>query len=78
MHFKFFEKSACIPHILMLLFSLSPVGVYGDEGPPVPIPNTVVKLIIAENTWRAASREDRTMPTRHKQPFSERLFFSAS
>ena len=47
----------------MLLFSLSPVGVYGDEGPPVPIPNTVVKLIIADNTWRAASRENRTMPT---------------
>ena len=39
------------------------VGVYYDEGPPVPIPNTVVKLIRAENTWRAASRENRSMPT---------------
>ena len=29
---------------------LSVVGVYDDEGPPVPIPNTVVKLIRAENT----------------------------
>ena len=39
------------------------VGVNDDEGPPVPIPNTVVKLISAENTWRAAAREDRSTPT---------------
>ena len=26
------------------------VGVFIDEGPPVPIPNTEVKLISAENT----------------------------
>ena len=37
-------------------------GVDYDEDPPVPIPNTVVKLIRAENTWRAASRENRSMP----------------
>ena len=30
-----------------------------DEGPPVPIPNTEVKLICADNTWRATAREDR-------------------
>ena len=41
----------------------SAVGVDGVEGPPVPIPNTVVKLNRAENTRRAASREDRAMPT---------------
>ena len=35
------------------------VGVYDDEGPPVPIPNTVVKLIRAENTWMETSWEDR-------------------
>ena len=39
------------------------VGVYGGEGPPVPIPNTVVKLTCADNTWLATAREDRTMPT---------------
>ena len=39
------------------------VGVNGDEGPPVPIPNTVVKLIYAEDTWGAALRENRSMPT---------------
>ena len=43
--------------------SFSQVGVYYDEGPPVPIPNTVVKLIRAENTWREAAREDRSTPT---------------
>ena len=37
-------------------------GVDYDEDPPVPIPNTVGKLIRAENTWRAASRENRSMP----------------
>ena len=31
------------------------VGVDYDEDPPVPIPNTEVKLIRAENTWRASS-----------------------
>ena len=39
------------------------VGVYSDEGPPVPIPNTAVKLISAENTWGAAPWEDRATPT---------------
>ena len=39
------------------------VGVYDDEGPPVPIPNTVVKLIRADNTRRAASREDKSTQT---------------
>ena len=39
------------------------VGVNDDEGPPVPIPNTVVKLIRAEDTWRAAARENRSTPT---------------
>ena len=43
--------------------SVFAVGVYGNEGPPVPIPNTVVKLICADNTWLEAAREDRTTPT---------------
>ena len=38
------------------------VGVNDGEVPPVPIPNTVVKLIGAENTWMETSREDRSMP----------------
>ena len=39
------------------------VGVFNDEGPPVPIPNTEVKLISAENTCLATDWEDRSMPT---------------
>ena len=40
------------------------VGANGGEVPPVPIPNTEVKLTSAENTWREAAWEDRAVPTR--------------
>ena len=40
-----------------------------DEDPPVPIPNTVVKLVRAENTWRAASRENRSVPQQKRTVF---------
>ena len=39
------------------------VGVFNGEGPPVPIPNTEVKLSGAENTWLVTARENREMPT---------------
>ena len=39
------------------------VGVNNGEDPPVPIPNTEVKLIRVDNTWREAAREDRSAPT---------------
>ena len=39
------------------------VGVDCDEGPPVPIPNTEVKLVCAEDTWREAAWENKQMPT---------------
>ena len=39
------------------------VGVDDNEGPPVPIPNTEVKLVDVENTWLATARDDRKMPT---------------
>ena len=39
------------------------VGVNGDEGTPVPIPNTVVKLVYGDNTWLATAREDKLTPT---------------
>ena len=53
----------------------SAVGVDGVEGPPVPIPNTVVKLNRADNTRRAASRKDRAMPTQANNHSIEWLFF---
>ena len=39
------------------------VGVNDGEGPPVPIPNTEVKLTGAEDTCLATDRENRAMPT---------------
>ena len=39
------------------------VGVTNAEGPPVPIPNTEVKLCSGDNTLRATVREDSSMPT---------------
>ena len=38
-------------------------GVFNGEGPPVPIPNTEVKLTSADNTCLETDREDRSMPT---------------
>ena len=43
--------------------AVSVVGVTIAQGPPVPIPNTEVKLCGAENTCLATDREDRSMPT---------------
>ena len=39
------------------------VSVMNAEGPPVPIPNTEVKLCSAENTCLATSRENRSALT---------------
>ena len=42
------------------------VGVTNAEGPPVPIPNTEVKLCSGENTLRETVREDSSMLTRSR------------
>ena len=42
------------------------VGVFNGEGPPVPIPNTEVKLIGADDTWLATAWKNREMPTQRK------------
>ena len=39
------------------------VGVFNAKGPPVPIPNTEVKLCSAENTWLETARENRSTLT---------------
>ena len=39
------------------------VGYFNAKGPPVPIPNTEVKLCSAENTWLATARKDRSVRT---------------
>ncbi len=43
------------------------VRVNGDEGTPVPIPNTVVKLVYGDNTWLATAREDNAARTQADQ-----------
>ena len=45
------------------MYKLKIVGVDDAEGPPVPIPNTEVKLSGAENTWLVTARKNREMPT---------------
>ena len=37
-------------------------GGNSGEATPVPIPNTVVKLSCADDTWWATARESRTLP----------------
>ena len=37
-------------------------GDNGEEDPPVPIPNTEVKLFSAEDTWRETAWESRSLP----------------
>ena len=39
------------------------VGVFNGEGPPVPIPNTEVKLTSADDTCLETDWENRSMPT---------------
>ena len=50
---------------------LTQVGVSNAQGPPVPIPNTEVKLCSAKNTWRETAREDRSMPTQSTETGDE-------
>ena len=51
------------PNVGSIPARVTKVGVNDDEGPPVPIPNTEVKLVGGENTCLATDREDSTMPT---------------
>ena len=37
-------------------------GGYSEEVTPVPIPNTVVKLLSADGTWRVTAREIMSSP----------------
>ena len=50
------------------------VGVFNGEGPPVPIPNTEVKLTSAENTCLETDRENRSMPTQKTAAFAAVFF----
>ena len=43
------------------------VSVINAEGPPVPIPNTEVKLCSGEDTLRETARENSSMLTQAKE-----------
>ena len=43
-------------------------GANGGEVPPVPIPNTEVKLTSVDNTWLETAWEDRAVPVQDKKP----------
>ena len=51
--------------VLYPLFFIA--GAYCKEVPPVPIPNTAVKLFRVENTWLVTAREFRSVPASTKQ-----------
>ena len=42
-------------------------GGYYEKVTPVPIPNTAVKLLSAENTWMVTSRENRSPPVLYER-----------
>ena len=57
------------------------VSVFSGEGPPVPIPNTEVKLTCADDTCLATGWENRstpTQPTRRDDESYLRVFLSSS
>lgn len=46
-------------------------GDNGEEDPPVPIPNTEVKLFSAEDTWRETAWENRSLPVLREKQFTK-------
>ena len=66
-HFTVFDER--IPRKTVVQFSGTDVkkqfivGLSNAEGPPVPIPNTEVKLCSVDNTSRETVRKDRSRPT---------------
>ena len=62
-HFPFFPTNLTpYSNIRSLVAFDHTAGDYDAEDPPVPIPNTEVKLSRAENTWRVAAWKHRSSP----------------
>jgi hypothetical protein len=53
-------EEACFSVEAVFFFPVS--GGYGEDVPPVPIPNTVVKVFSADDTRGATLRENRSPP----------------
>ena len=49
-------------YVVLRVQTLNHTGGYYDEATPVPIPNTEVKLIRADNTWLETAWKDRLLP----------------
>ena len=62
-------SSLLFPFFIQFLGHFALVGVNGCEVPPVPIPNTEVKLFHVENTWLATAREHRKLLRQKTQSF---------
>ena len=54
------------------------VGIDYCEGPPVPIPNTEVKLACAHDTWLVTARDNRFSPTQAVAKYCSRFFILLS
>ena len=50
-------------------------GDNSEEVTPVPIPNTEVKLLSADDTWWETAWESRTLPFWLKKKFAKASFF---
>ena len=50
-------------------------GDNSEEVTPVPIPNTEVKLLSADDTWWETAWESRTLPLRKQELFDSSFFF---
>ena len=75
----FAGKPLALP-LLCLVFRvqfLNIVGVFNGEGPPVPIPNTEVKLTSADNTCLETDWKDRSTPTQRVWRKSSPLNFAS-
>ena len=67
-------------HLLSSVFSehmFTEVSVFNAKGPPVPIPNTEVKLCSANNTWLATAREDKSTLTQKSAEADRVGYFNA-
>ena len=59
-----------------MITDVASVGVFSGEGPPVPIPNTEVKLTYADDTCLVTGRENRSTPTQKEAAFAASFFLT--
>ena len=70
------DEIFCIVELIIKISS-EKSGDNSEEVPPVPIPNTEVKLFSADGTWRVTARESRALPEQRKTVDNQQSFFFA-